>query len=906
MGQSYSSEAYQDIVYKHPDWQQVATDYEAKFAANLSNDAVVKEAAHGVLTKLSKMLNSYYDVQDFKKQHPEEYKNGDFSALYDLAQRNIGGEGVKVGRTLEDALLTQRENRGSAGQIGNRVQELSAEQRQDAGAVEAAHAENQAMLDEVINGEGNLREQMTLLYNGFFQNGGRKKEEIANSRSFKNMMANISEADAGMMNLAGLRLKDNETFHLAPDFAVLEEQGARKSGGDIMDTVSVAMNVASAHDKKKGRGNPFTRFWAGVARILRSTGSGRKVVNKEGFGEGYYQKLGIGLSERERNYGTKNGTETLQWQEGGRLFEMPKPVTAEGMLQVAGSSGTALRMLAAYRMMGAGKKDLLYFRLALIGWMCSSRDHTLYEVLKGSANAGVVGYENLEDAVMMYQTVDPLSPAEIRENYAPNREYPHETIYKKIVQGVAETRKGRIDEINRQNAERHPDYPYQLRLEEARRLTEILEPIRQEEAILLSEMVKVSKRRDQISRQIKERSQEQEAMPEEDASYIQDELLMLKSEKAEVDQLYAEANERHQVKYEEVMAYKRHIEGIQTELKDRGFVADIDLNQYNLFHPTIAEGRNSIETANLNAQDLALNIYTTSSYKVMNQSQKYGQGIARYIMEKYTDKKDAFKNSNARELADTAFVDQVLVALRLSNRIAQDALIERSNVSESEYQERMDRRSERGENMDYENRHGSSRYASTITTMRGGKTPGGMYGKVGDIYKTTNLTSTAKDIRTADGFYTDVAAGVDFHDYTGKEYDCVSIMEFHLNGKSGVDISKVSQFEGEGEVLLPAGTTFRITQELQEKIYDGKTLLPLTGRPKEEIDDIRYAKPNMAGRRRLKLRKHVVLEEVEGPNNTFRSEAYQRKRQTRDRKRAELAARAQAFQNLRAQRRAVQ
>ena len=73
--------------------------------------------------------------------------------------------------------------------------ELSEEDKQDAEKVAAAHGENQAMLDDVINGEGNLREQMTLLYNGFFQNGGRSKEEIANSRSFKNMMSNITQDD---------------------------------------------------------------------------------------------------------------------------------------------------------------------------------------------------------------------------------------------------------------------------------------------------------------------------------------------------------------------------------------------------------------------------------------------------------------------------------------------------------------------------------------------------------------------------------------------------------------------------------------------------------------------------------------------------------------------------------------
>ena len=112
---------------------------------------------------------------------------------------------------------------------------------------------------------------------------------------------------------------------------------------------------------------------------------------------------------------------------------MDTPVTAEGMLQTAGPSGTTLRMLGAYRLLGAGKTDLLNFRLALIAWMVSSRDHSIYEILKGSHNAGVKGREDLSEAANMYRTIDPLFEDLIREEFAPNRRFPHETIYLKMV-----------------------------------------------------------------------------------------------------------------------------------------------------------------------------------------------------------------------------------------------------------------------------------------------------------------------------------------------------------------------------------------------------------------------------------------------------------------------------------------
>lgn len=894
MGKGYSNDAYEDIVYKHPDWKQTATDYEAKFAANLSNDPIVKESAHGVLTKLSKMLNSYYDVQDFKKAHPEEYKRGDFSALYSLAQRNLGGPEVKVGNTLEDALLTQRENRGSAGQIGNKVLELSEEDKQDAEKVAAAHGENQAMLDDVINGEGNLREQMTLLYNGFFQNGGRSKEEIANSRSFKNMMSNITQDDADMMRKAGLQSEDDETRNLRPDFDIINEQSAHKKGGDIMDTVSVAYGVASAHDKKKGRGNAVSRFFKGIARIFKSTRSGRKFVNKKGFGEDYYNRLGIQLSQRERSYGTNGGTEELQWQEGGRLFEMSKPVTAEGMLQVAGASGTALRMLSAYRMMGANKKDLLYFRLALIGWMCSSRDHSLYEIMKGSHNAGVKGYEDLSDAVAMYQSVDPLSPEEIRENYAPNREYPHETIYKKILQEAGEARKGVADEKNKKVAEKYPGYDYESKIEEVRQRKGRVGVLANESKLLLNEVDELNKSIEEIENQISAELEKVFAA-EGDIQLIQYEIEQLKITQREKEALREKIIEKCNEKRQAISEEKDLAKALQDELTGKGFNVKT-FSDYNLFDSKLAEvkdGNATMNTKDLNAQDIALNVYTTQAFKVMNESQKYGETIAKYRMKNVTSQKNAYKGSNAEELANDNVVDKVLVALRLSNRIAQDALSERSAVSKEEYDRRKAQRIAEGEDV-VEDEHSSSRYSAVVTTMRGGKTPGAMYGGVGSIYKTTNLTSTSKNILVADGFYAEASEG--------KNNKNVSIMEFHLTGKSGVDVSSLSEYEYEEEVLLPPNTTFKIVEPLTEKVFDGTKLRPLSDFDEDEIMKMREdAKSGSSS-----LRNHVVLEEVEGPKSKFRNQKYLHQRVSRNKKKEELQKRIEAFKVLKDQRRAAQ
>lgn len=277
---------------------------------------------------------------------------------------------------------------------------------------------------------GNLREQMTMLYNGMFINGGKNREEIEESQSLKNLLLNITEEDQAKMNEMGTE------SHIR--FDLLREMGHYEKKEDLFDTYSMARDLKRGKDKIKGKGNWFTRWASGIKRAFSAafsskfTRSTKKKAEQTGLGREHYERLGIGLSQREMANGLdENGN--LKWKEGQAYFRMDTPVTAEGMLQTAGPSGTTLRMLGAYRLLGAGKTDLMNFRLALIAWMVSSRDHSIYEILKGSHNAGVKGREDLSEAANMYRTIDPLFEDLIREEFAPNRRFPHETIYLKMV-----------------------------------------------------------------------------------------------------------------------------------------------------------------------------------------------------------------------------------------------------------------------------------------------------------------------------------------------------------------------------------------------------------------------------------------------------------------------------------------
>ena len=431
MGDSYEKDAYK-IIYQHPDWQSTAQEYEDKFAANLYNYSPVRQAASMALTKLSQMLVSYYRVKNLNQEQAE-----DLAAVGQVAEQ-VSGRTPDDWKVLEGALL-QRNSGSGAGQIGRfEMGDYVGESERKRLGVEDenyplfqpdADLLNQENIQDVFD-NGNLREQMTMLYNGMFLSGGRNKEEIAESRSLKNLLLNITEEDQEKMNAMGT--ESNVRFDL------LREMGQYEKKEDLFDTYSMARDLKRGKDKIKGRGNRFTRWAAGIRRAFSAalsskfTRSTKKKKDQAGLGLEHYKRLGIGLSQREMSNGLdENGN--LKWKEGQAYFRMDTPVTADGMLQTAGPSGTTLRMLGAYRLLGASKNDLLNFRLALIAWMVSSRDHSLYEILVGSHNAGVKGREDISEAANMYRTVDPLYEDMIRELFAPNRRFPHETIYLKMV-----------------------------------------------------------------------------------------------------------------------------------------------------------------------------------------------------------------------------------------------------------------------------------------------------------------------------------------------------------------------------------------------------------------------------------------------------------------------------------------
>ena len=100
---------------------------------------------------------------------------------------------------------------------------------------------------------------------------------------------------------------------------------------------------------------------------------------------------------------------------------------------VNGISMTTARMLKTYKWLNL-KSNLMNFRLALMGWMLPTDDHSLWEIIIGSHNVGVKGKEDLTDIVSLDQTVDPLSQNDLRDNVCSTDVgfepmFPHEIVY---------------------------------------------------------------------------------------------------------------------------------------------------------------------------------------------------------------------------------------------------------------------------------------------------------------------------------------------------------------------------------------------------------------------------------------------------------------------------------------------
>lgn len=768
MGESFTKEAY-EIVYKDPRWKGEANRYEERLAAKLFHMSYTKAAVKTAMGKISRILTAYYGDGERAPEGQEQQNVEAAGSLADFAELFNGEDAdIRVNKTLVEALMQGRRDNSGAGQV-RKIQ--AGDERGDGTQFtqEQADASNKNRLNDIINGDGNLREQMTLLYNGMFINGGFTKEQIAQGTSFKGVMQGITR-EKGMLS----------PYLMNIDYDLLEGQSRYQKGKDVFDTKSMAMDLERRSEELQGKGNGLSRWWRGIKRMWNATVNNQRIRKKrkkqlvegeKGLGLEHYERLGIAPSARERSYAMlkdEQGKDRLQWKEGAAYFEMDKEVTAEGMLQTAGASGTTLRMLGAYRLMGASQKELLDFRLALIAWMVSSHDHSLYEILKGSHNAGVKGTESLEEAAVMYTNIDPLDTETLRENFAENKQFPHEVIYKMQLNDLTEARRKREAKLGR--AELRKD------------------------KVLESDSLALQK--EYMDELFKERNAELKKLEGKIGGLTKRLLNAKNAFKGDTDgsKRRAAENELAEARKnaEELKEALALIQEKKTQVAKNRQNVEL-LPELTLFAKSaVTQG---VDAMAMQAQDLALNIYTTGAYMTMNVGSKWGGifGKMKLTDDRVDEKKfGSYQSSYKEETKDSKLLDQIYALTRLSARMAQDALEERGGREPGKENE-----------ADY-------MHAARVNTFRGEKNSGGGYQTAGQEYDTKALTSTSKRMEKALMYF-------------GKSveksgYDNSVLALYQLTGKGAVDITQLSKVANEEEVLVPSGTRFRVEKALVKNV----------------------------------------------------------------------------------------
>jgi Domain of unknown function (DUF4157)/NAD:arginine ADP-ribosyltransferase len=252
---------------------------------------------------------------------------------------------------------------------------------------------------------GNLREKMTALMNAMF---GSFKE---------NILQGMSESAWEKMQESGLNVDKLKNRKKQMKFNPGAKDIFRDPGNPL--------------DRKNFKTWEHTSG-AREANKPEERGSKRTVRDLE--------NLGIGLSEREKQfmYGDKLANsediqdEKLLWEEGGTYWKInqndkwvKKVQNKLHMPVIAGPSGTSLRTFQIWEYLNkpVAAEDL---RLALLGWMLTSNDHSFHEIMLTSSEFGGLSYQAGLDA---YHDIPPLTEDELRANVAVNGAFPDEWNY---------------------------------------------------------------------------------------------------------------------------------------------------------------------------------------------------------------------------------------------------------------------------------------------------------------------------------------------------------------------------------------------------------------------------------------------------------------------------------------------
>lgn len=253
--------------------------------------------------------------------------------------------------------------------------------------------------------EGNLREKLTALYNAMY---GPFKTYLTQAMKEKSW----GEMEEKGLNVTKLKRRKRQ----------------------------MKTNLG-AKDLYRDPGNPLDRKkyksfeHVGKTRFKKDETSDRTVGDLE------QGKNSIGLSDREKAYqfGQEQeesgdiSNEKLKWKEGGSYWGVNKKnkwvkkiENSMHMPVVAGPSGSMLRMFQLWEFLNK-PVDAAQWRLAVLGWMLSSNDHSFHEMMMTAADFGLP----YKPGQLAYMEIAPLTVWELRDNVAKESLFPHELAFKR-------------------------------------------------------------------------------------------------------------------------------------------------------------------------------------------------------------------------------------------------------------------------------------------------------------------------------------------------------------------------------------------------------------------------------------------------------------------------------------------
>ncbi|MFF9347321.1 DUF4157 domain-containing protein [Streptomyces sp. NPDC014734] len=297
-----------------------------------------------------------------------------------------------------------------------------------------------AQINAFFTSDGNVRELMTALYNAAYYNttapdGG------AGKLSMKEILNGIIGPRPQLASTLGMNeeeLKKHSAFLNSSKRALLE--AAANVGGKgynfAKDPYALG-NILAQSESETFAGDTLEMIRSQEPRQKRDDAD-RDAHRKSPRD---YEERGAPLSARELEFAGKPGPDDkLPWIEGAAYYEInqssswAKSSAARGLPVVAGMSGTTTRMLKTFQWMNVPGVDAFDFRMAVMGWMLPSWDHSLYEILRGSWAAGVKGPRESvlraeKGAALMYQNIAPFTEEELRQHVCVGGQFPHELMY---------------------------------------------------------------------------------------------------------------------------------------------------------------------------------------------------------------------------------------------------------------------------------------------------------------------------------------------------------------------------------------------------------------------------------------------------------------------------------------------